>query len=380
MKKKENRILSLFANIGVSEAYLEEIGFKTVVANELIEKRANLYKSIYPNTKMVSGDILNTQIFEKVITLSKSEGVNIIMATPPCQGMSTAGKNNEKDERNRLIIPVVNAVIELEPDYVLIENVPQILNTSIKIGNKQVLIVEYINEILGLAYEIEINTINVKNFSVPQSRERTIILLSKKNKKKWIMPNEDEKIITLKEAIGEIPIIDPFIKDVNKEEFSKLFPLYSSRRKKALSISKWNIPPTHVRRQVVAMQNTPTGCSAFENKIHYPVKYDGTPVKGFKNTYKRQSWDQPAFTITMDNRKISSQNNVHPGRFDPKTELYTDARALTLYEIMKVMSIPDSWPIPEDVSESFVRRIIGEGIPPLFIKKLFIQLIEGENE
>lgn len=40
-------ILSLFANIGVAEAYLEEIGFNVVVANELVEKRADLYRKIY---------------------------------------------------------------------------------------------------------------------------------------------------------------------------------------------------------------------------------------------------------------------------------------------------------------------------------------------
>ena len=40
------KALSLFANIGVAEAYLEEIGINVVVANELIERRANLYSKI----------------------------------------------------------------------------------------------------------------------------------------------------------------------------------------------------------------------------------------------------------------------------------------------------------------------------------------------
>lgn len=51
--------------------------------------------------------------------------------------------------------------------------------------------------------------------------------------------------------------------------------------------------------------------------------------------------------------------------------LYSDARALTLYELMKIMSLPDDWPIPSDTQEAFLRRIIGEGIPPLFVKQLF---------
>ena len=136
-------------------------------------------------------------------------------------------------------------------------------------------------------------------------------------------------------------------------------------------------------RQVVAMQHTPTGCTAFDNKVYFPVKEDGTPVKGYHNTYKRQNWDTPAYTVTMDNRKISSQNNVHPGRLI-RTEkngevIFSDARTLTLYEIMIIMSLPENWAAKTRASEAFLRRNIGEGIPPLFVKKAFLAL-KGEQK
>ena len=85
----------------------------------------------------------------------------------------------------------------------------------------------------------------------------------------------------------------------------------------------------------------------------------------------------------MDNRKISSQNNVHPGRIeyvDKNGEnIYSDARTLTLFELMKIMSLPEDWPVPLNTPEAFLRRIIGEGIPPLFVKKVFEQLKRGEE-
>ena len=118
------------------------------------------------------------------------------------------------------------------------------------------------------------------------------------------------------------------------------------------------------------MIHTPTGCTAFDNAEYYPVKENGEPVKGYRNTYKRQNWDTPAYTVTMDNRKISSQNNVHPGRKEGVDSegniVYSDPRALTLYELMIIMSLPKDWPV--------LRRIIGEGIPPLFVKKVFEKL------
>ena len=45
------KVLSLFANIGVAEAYLRELGVDVAVANELLERRAKLYAEIYPDTE-----------------------------------------------------------------------------------------------------------------------------------------------------------------------------------------------------------------------------------------------------------------------------------------------------------------------------------------
>ena len=276
-----------------------------------------------------------------------------------------------------MVLPVISAVKDINPQYALIENVPNFISTSIFYKGERRMLVDIIKSELGKDYFISIQLINTADYGVPQSRERMIILMTNKElKKEWTIPSKDEAIITMEEAIGWIPIIDPFVKDISKEEFNKIYPLYEKRRKKALSISRWNIPPVHIYRQVKAMQYTPTGKSAFDNSPeHRPIKEDGTFVKGYHNTYSRQRWDAPAYTVTMDNRKISSQGNVHPGRLIGKDEngedVYSDARTLTLYELMRVMSLPDDWPLPIDTNEAFVRRIIGEGIPPLFVKKLF---------
>lgn len=373
------KIVSLFANIGVAEAYLQEIGFNVVLANELLERRANLYSKIYPETKMICGDLLDKNTFDALVLEGKKLKIDIVMATPPCQGMSTAGQQKQDDHRNNLIIPTIKFIKELKPRYVFIENVPQFLNTYIKIKNKKILIIELLKQELGNDYQMEINLADPKNYSVPQSRERAIILLSKKTvKKKWHLPKKHKKIITLKDAIGNLPSIDPYIKDVTEKELLKLFPKFFEKKKEALKLSKWNGPPHHVKRQVIAMMHTPSGKSAFNNQKFKPIKDNGELIKGFPNTYKRQNWNTPAYAVTMDNVKISSQDNVHPGRDLGKNRnnisVYSDPRVLTLFELMKVMSLPENWPIPADTSEAFIRRIIGEGIPPLFVKSIFSEL------
>ncbi len=378
MKKKYN-MLSLFANIGVAEAYLENIGVHVTVANEIVGRRAKLYHEIYPNTKMICGDITSPDVYNNIISAAKETGVNIVMATPPCQGMSTVGQQKEDDERNLLIIPAICAIKDLKPQYALIENVPNFVNTTAIYNGQRRLLIDVIKNELETDYNITINIINTEDYMVPQSRDRMIILLTRKDvNKTWTLPKAAEKKVTLRDAIGNIPEIDPFVRDISDEEFHNLFPRYEEKREEALSISRWNIPPVHIYRQVIAMRYTPSGKSAFDNPVHYPKKADGSRAKGYKNTYSRQRWDSPAFTVTMDNRKISSHGNVHPGRFIGKDkngdDLYSDPRALTLYEIMKIMSLPDDWPLPDNTSEAYVRRIIGEGIPPLFVKQLFEQI------
>ena len=378
---KRPNVLSLFSNIGVAEAYLEEIGFHVAIANELLERRARLYSRIYPNTNMICGDITDENIQNRLIEESRKVGIDIVMATPPCQGMSNAGQQEEDDERNELVRYVVDFVQNLHPKYVFIENVPLFYQTKITIDNNKVLIPDYITDSLDDAYRINFYTVDTKDYSVPQTRERAIVLMTRNDVvKEWIMPEKDERIITMRDAIGHLPMIDPFVMDVSKEELLRMFPHYYEREEQALRISHWNRPPEHIKRQVVAMQHTPTGCTAFDNPVYYPIKENGERVKGYRNTYKRQNWDTPAYTVTMDNRKISSQNNVHPGREEyidaDGNQIYSDPRTLTLYELMRIMSLPDTWPVPADTSEAFLRRIIGEGIPPLFVKKVFECLLE----
>jgi DNA (cytosine-5)-methyltransferase 1 len=280
--KKRHKILSLFANIGVAEALLNENAFAVSVANELVKRRADLYQRIYPKSKMICGDITNSNIYEHIIRDSKKSGVDIILATPPCQGMSTVGQQIEDDERNYLTLPIIQAIKDLNPKYVAIENVPNFVNTTILYNGTRRRLVDIIQSELQHQYNIDIHIVNTADYGVPQSRERMIILMTRCDiNTVWDIPQKESKQSTMEDAIGWIPSIDPFVKDLSDEEFHRLFPLYEIRKEKALTISQWNIPPVHVYRQVRAMQYTPTGKSAFDNKLEYrPHKEDGSLVKG----------------------------------------------------------------------------------------------------
>lgn len=347
---------SLFSGAGIAESFFEDIGLNIVVANELVEDRANLYRALYKNAKMISGDIRDKKVFKKII--DESGDIRFLIAAPPCQGLSIAGKNRTIkemvcDERNHLIKKVIEFVRIKKPDYVMIENVPSILKLSLPHKNRLVNILDLLSMVFNKEYCIEARVVDAADYGVPQTRKRGIIKLYKKGLE-WKWPSKEKKR-NVKEAIGQLPSLE------------------SGER----SDIPWHYARKHTDKHVLWMRNTPTGKSAFENKKYFPKKDDGTKIKGYLSTYRRIDWERPAPTITIRNDAISSQRNVHPGR-KKRDGTYSDARVLTPLELMILSSLPQDWNIPKNTPETLLRQCIGESIPPLMTKKMIETITRTE--
>lgn len=343
------KAVSLFSSAGIGNLYLKDIGFDVVLANELLEKRAKFYKEMNPDTKMIVGDISSKEI-KKKINDNITKDIKLLIATPPCQGVSSLGKNKEQDhwimdERNFLIFNVFEIIESNDFDYILIENVSRFLKMYFPYNGEMLLLENIIKKKYSDKYEIECDVFNAMNYGVPQSRPRAIIKIFKKGLK-WENPQEKD-LITLEEAIGNLPSLE-------SGETSNI---------------KYHNAKVHNDREILAMQNTATGCSAMKNEVFYPKKANGERVKGFHNTYKRMKWNEPAPARTMNSGNIGSHNNVHPGR-KKKNGTYSDARVLTLRELFIVASIDPDIELPKWVTDNFIRQIIGECVPPLLMNEI----------
>lgn len=373
---KRLRGLSLFANVGIAEAYLQEVGVDILIANELIEDRARFYSDIYQGSHMIVGDITNDELRTKIVDEAINKEVDFILATPPCQGMSMAGNRAEFDERNQLIYYAVDVILRVKPKFVFIENVPTILRTKIVVNGETMLIPKYLHSVLADYHFNDETLVKAMDHGVPQMRERNIFLLVRNDiDLTWNFPNAQPHI-TLQEAIGDLPSLDPLLREGLDFTLEK-FPSYEIKRAKGLEVSKWHYPPKHSWKQVEWMLHTPTGKSAIYNPVYYPQKANGTHVVAHHNHYRRMYWDKPARTITQNNGVISSLACVHPGRpFEMNGEiLYSDPRVLSIYELLIVSSLPNDWAIPDWASESFIRKVIGEGIPSKLVKEIMQSLI-----
>lgn len=345
------KALSLFANAGFGEIYFNSIGVDVVVANELHQDRCDVYRSLHPQTEVICGDITEestkTKIYDACPVAIFEEGIDLIIATPPCQGMSVANaKRKTKDPRNSLIIHAMDVFNDLLPDYMLIENVPAMASAYLNVDGEVVGMMEYIKSRLPYDFDIEHKTLNAKHFNTPQSRKRFIGLISKN--KRWKHPEPNNKIITVRDAIGHLPSLE------------------SGRT----SLIPWHYAKKHNPNHIIWMKNTPTGQTAFNNQIHYPKK-DGRRIKGFMTTYKRIDWDNPSPTVTMCNGAISSQNNVHPGK-KLTDGTYSDARVMSVEELSILCGIPKGFldNLKGSISENFMRNLIGECFPPTMAKEI----------
>jgi DNA (cytosine-5)-methyltransferase 1 len=351
------KAISLFSSAGVGETYLKDIGIDVVVSAELITKRAEFYKHLYPNCKVIIGDISNDNTKKKISKLI-TDDVKLLIATPPCQGVSSIGKNKTQeqflqDERNFLIYDVFYFIEKFNFDAVLIENVSKFLKMHFPHNSSLELIEDIIHKKFGSEYNIEILDINAKDYGVPQSRPRCFIKMYRKD---YVWPKPiPEKQTTLEEAIGHLPSLE-------SGEDSGI---------------RWHTAKIHHDRDILAMMHTPTGKSAMTNTVYYPKKINGEKVRGFHNTYKRLDWNAPCHARTTKSGEISSHNNVHPGRLK-NDGTYSDARVLTILELLIVSSLPQDWNIPEWASDRLIRHVIGESVPPLLMKRVLETLKEKE--
>lgn len=340
---KTIKYTSLFQSCGIGELYLKEhLGLVATVSNEIIPQRARWSQEIYPDCEVVCGDIWDDDVFEKLVRLHKEKGNTGVMCSCSCQSYSLANsRRNPSDKRGRLFERSLEFVKETDPDCAIFENVPQLFTARLDDGR---IIGDIIIETLkSLGYNVSHGVQNAANFYTPQNRRRAIILARKS--KIWNLPDPFDEVITLRQAIGNLPVIEA-------GEDSGI---------------KYHVAPMWALPQIEVMRHTPTGCSAHDNEYWKPVNVDGTPSKAkFHCSFQRKAWDEPCNTILCDSKGVSGFRNVHPGRLLPNGT-YSDARCLTVLELLRVTGLPDDYPIPTWAKDKLIRDAMGECFAPLHV-------------
>ena len=185
---KKLTYISLFSSAGVGCYGFSKERFDCVATVELINRRLDVQrhnnKCIYPSG-YIADDITKNTTQEKIfseIDLWKSKQnlkeVDVLLATPPCQGMSVANhKKGNELARNSLVVESIKLVDKIKPRVFIFENVRAFLSTlCTDTDKKQKPIREAIEINLGGKYNIHYQVINFKDYGNPSSRTRTLVI------------------------------------------------------------------------------------------------------------------------------------------------------------------------------------------------------------
>ncbi|MGE4550315.1 MAG: DNA cytosine methyltransferase, partial [Opitutales bacterium] len=274
---------SFFSGGGVGDVGIEwGLGIPVLASCEIIPSRAELIRRNFPKTKVFEGDVWKLAPAYTQYIREKLGGLRpwLITLSPPCQGMSSngagrissairAGNRPKEDERNRLILPGVDIVEALRPDWFLLENVRRMENTVIRneLGEPENILALLARRLHPMGYVIRSAILDFRRYGVPHHRDRLITVGCRLPSVAKEVPPVDDVFfeeptelhpvpthggpdlpspVTLREAIGQLPPLDAADKPTDPDDPYHCVP-------------RWN------DRQYYWMKHTPEGGTAFDN-------------------------------------------------------------------------------------------------------------------
>ena len=122
---------------------------------------------------MIESDLNSLEAKKLAKNFSNKTKVDILVGGPPCQGFSMYGKrrfvntkeyNSLKDERNDLVFTFIDYAKILNPNWIIMENVPGIVSLA-----NGFYLNSLIKKIKKIGYKnVEYRIINTADYGVPQ--------------------------------------------------------------------------------------------------------------------------------------------------------------------------------------------------------------------
>lgn len=201
--------IDLFAGVGGMSLGFKDAGFRVACAVEIDSTHAETHRLNFPETQVINKDIrlVSGADIRRVSSIGHQE-IDVVFGGSPCQGFSTGGVRNPRDIRNTLVFDFVRLVNELQPRYFVFENVK-----GITIGYGKQVLEQMIEAFDNFGYSVlPYQILNAKNYGIPQNRERLILLGYREDcvAPKYPQPNSKEQLITVWDAIGDLPEASDF--------------------------------------------------------------------------------------------------------------------------------------------------------------------------
>lgn len=271
--------------------------------------------------------------------------VDVLISCAPCTGFSQKQSRNHvhDDGRNQLVERTAVFAAKWRPKYVVIENVKELLR-----GRHKHHFQGLHRSLSELGYEVFAEIHDLKEFGLPQSRVRSLIIAKLGGTFHLELPKVN-RFRTVRDAIGHLPEI--VAGDIDPND-----PMHTCPRLTGHSLSRMQAIP----------KDGGSWTDLTEEQAHLRIPSMNVEKPGsFPDVYGRLAWDKPAPTVT---RECSHPGN---GRYShPQQD-----RLLTVREMALLQGFPDDYFF--EGSLSFKYRQIGDAVPPM-IASMIAQAISED--
>jgi DNA (cytosine-5)-methyltransferase 1 len=267
----------------------------------------------------------------------KAGDLDLLAGCPPCQGFSTIRRLNKpnavRDNRNSLIDDFQRLALEVYPRMVMLENVPGI--------EKYKKFVELVRALKRVGYSVEYDVLDVSDFEVPQRRKRLILVGNRVGPAK--LAEKSSEKVTVRDAITKLSDAGSSGDDLHDAP---------ARRSPHVQALIELIPKDGGSRHSLPLEMQ-LACHKGKN--------------GFNDVYGRMRWDDVAPTITSGCVNPSKGRFIHPEH----------NRAITLREAALLQGFPQGYKFDLTHGKEAISLMIGNALPPTFIKKHALAMLEG---
>lgn len=351
------KVLDVFCGAGGLSLGFEKAGFHSVLGVDFNQAALDTFAKNYPNSTTLCGDLIDDEIKRQVIDFCKKNKVKGIIGGPPCQGFSLKGKKlGLNDPRNFLFKEYLYLVEQIQPDFVVMENVKALGNNT-----NSYFLNEICRRLSVLGLNVTYRVLNAKDYGVPQQRERIFIIGIRKKSFNFDLIVE-KTVVTVRDAIADLAYLNSgdgaFEQPYQMAECSDY-----QRRMRKNSQQLFNHQATNHKQ--IALDKLkmipPEG-----DKTSLPKKLHGR--QQFSSTWGRLKWNQQSPTIDTRFDTPSNGCNSHP-------ELH---RSITPREAARLQSFPDDFIFYGKKTE--VCKQIGNAVPPLLAFAIAKSLREQLDE
>jgi DNA (cytosine-5)-methyltransferase 1 len=282
-----------------------------------------------------------------IADLKRNDDHLVLIGCSPCQYWSVVNTDRNKAQQGkRLIDHFRDLVLDIQPGYIILENVPGLATRSMESGLdkfKEELRNCYSN------YRFAEAVVPAMLYGVPQKRKRFILIGTRLQGQITLPPaTQPEGLyptgVLVRDFLGETNGFSP-ISAGHKDE--------SSFQHTSSAMQEQNL-----KRIRLTDKNGGKRTAWKDNEELMINAYRHLAVNDFPDVYGRMSWDEPAPTITT---KFNSFTN---GRFGHPEE----DRALSLREGATLQTFPKNYVFVGKIIE--IARQIGNAVPPELAKRI----------